>query len=207
MVTRYAPLKDTPNLKKMAKLLASMGKGNDTMLVHVTPREAELLKANGGAGTINPKTGLRQYAPVVRMVAVRVAVAVVLALAAAIPRAVLVGLRAATVPAVARRAAMAMATAATMARAAEATRLARLTVAPLPIPGLDGNASLTFLMILVQLEKKPHLASPARSVASAALSLIGRVRMDMKSQTRRRTQLAETRRAANLRGLSAAPPR
>lgn len=63
MVTRYAPLKDSPNLKAMAKLLASKGKGQDTMLVHITPHEAEILKANGGSGTINPETGLRQYDP------------------------------------------------------------------------------------------------------------------------------------------------
>jgi hypothetical protein len=33
----------------------------DTMLAHISPEEAALLKARGGAGTINPATGLPQY--------------------------------------------------------------------------------------------------------------------------------------------------
>ena len=31
------------------------------MLAHINPQEAELLKAMGGAGTINPRTGLREF--------------------------------------------------------------------------------------------------------------------------------------------------
>jgi len=33
----------------------------DTELAHVNPQEAALLKALGGSGTINPRTGLREY--------------------------------------------------------------------------------------------------------------------------------------------------
>jgi hypothetical protein len=33
----------------------------DTMLAHISPEEAAMLKARGGAGTINPNTGLPQY--------------------------------------------------------------------------------------------------------------------------------------------------
>lgn len=41
--------------------LASQGRGGDTMLAHINPREAEMLQRMGGAGTINPNTGLREY--------------------------------------------------------------------------------------------------------------------------------------------------
>jgi hypothetical protein len=42
--------------------LAQYGRNGDTMLAHITPEEAALLKARGGAGTINPMTGLPEYA-------------------------------------------------------------------------------------------------------------------------------------------------
>jgi len=41
--------------------LASQGRYGDTMLAHITPEEAALLKARGGAGTINPQTGLPEF--------------------------------------------------------------------------------------------------------------------------------------------------
>ena len=41
--------------------LASKGRYGDTELVHVTPQEKALLRALGGAGTINPETGLEEY--------------------------------------------------------------------------------------------------------------------------------------------------
>lgn len=43
------------------KNLASKGRYGDTMLAHINPEEAALLKARGGAGTINPKTGLPEF--------------------------------------------------------------------------------------------------------------------------------------------------
>jgi hypothetical protein len=43
------------------KNLASKGRYGDTMLAHINPQEAALLKSMGGAGTINPKTGLREF--------------------------------------------------------------------------------------------------------------------------------------------------
>lgn len=43
------------------KKLASKGRYGDTMLAHVNPQEAALLKSMGGAGTINPKTGLPEF--------------------------------------------------------------------------------------------------------------------------------------------------
>ena len=41
--------------------LASYGRNGDTMLAHINPQEAALLKSRGGAGTINPKTGLPEF--------------------------------------------------------------------------------------------------------------------------------------------------
>lgn len=43
------------------RTLASRGRFGDTMLAHINPEEAALLKARGGAGTLNPDTGLPQY--------------------------------------------------------------------------------------------------------------------------------------------------
>jgi len=43
------------------KNLASKGRNGDTMLAHINPEEAALLKARGGSGTINPKTGLPEF--------------------------------------------------------------------------------------------------------------------------------------------------
>ena len=41
--------------------LANMGRMGDTELAHVTPEEKRLLKAMGGSGTINPRTGMPEY--------------------------------------------------------------------------------------------------------------------------------------------------
>ena len=41
--------------------LANQGRGGDTELAHVNPQEKSMLKAMGGSGGINPKTGLREY--------------------------------------------------------------------------------------------------------------------------------------------------
>ena len=49
------------NLKKSAGILASAGRHGDTMLAHINPQEAAMLKAAGGSGTINPDTGLPEY--------------------------------------------------------------------------------------------------------------------------------------------------
>jgi hypothetical protein len=41
--------------------VAAAGRGGDTMLAHINPREAEMLRQMGGSGTINPNTGLHEY--------------------------------------------------------------------------------------------------------------------------------------------------
>lgn len=48
-------------LVSMAKKVSAAGRHGDTMLAHITPREAAMLKAMGGAGTINPATGLVEF--------------------------------------------------------------------------------------------------------------------------------------------------
>jgi hypothetical protein len=49
------------SLKAAARRVQKAGRGGDTVLAHITPEEAALLKSRGGAGTINPKTGLPEY--------------------------------------------------------------------------------------------------------------------------------------------------
>jgi hypothetical protein len=46
---------------KIGQALASKGRGGDTMIAHINPQEAAMLKARGGSGTINPKTGLPEF--------------------------------------------------------------------------------------------------------------------------------------------------
>jgi len=41
--------------------MQGMGRGQDTMLAHINPQEARMLQMMGGIGTINPRTGLREY--------------------------------------------------------------------------------------------------------------------------------------------------
>lgn len=45
----------------LAEMLRQMGRGPDTVLAHITPEEAQLLMERGGAGSINPMTGLPEF--------------------------------------------------------------------------------------------------------------------------------------------------
>jgi hypothetical protein len=49
------------DLKALAEMLRRQGRGQDTILAHITPQEAALLKSRGGAGTMNPDTGLPEF--------------------------------------------------------------------------------------------------------------------------------------------------
>jgi hypothetical protein len=49
------------NIKATAEKLQQYGRNGDTMLAHITPEEANLLKSVGGSGTINPNTGLPEF--------------------------------------------------------------------------------------------------------------------------------------------------
>jgi hypothetical protein len=44
-----------------AEALRQKGRGGDTILAHINPQEARMLKSMGGAGTINPATGLLEF--------------------------------------------------------------------------------------------------------------------------------------------------
>jgi len=48
-------------LADVGQYLASKGRGGDSILAHITPEEAAMLKRRGGAGTINPTTGLPEF--------------------------------------------------------------------------------------------------------------------------------------------------
>ena len=48
-------------IAEAARMVASHGRSGDTMLAHITKDEADLLRRHGGLGTLNPRTGLREY--------------------------------------------------------------------------------------------------------------------------------------------------
>lgn len=48
-------------IAEAARMVAASGRSGDTMLAHINKKEAALLKKHGGAGTLNPRTGLREY--------------------------------------------------------------------------------------------------------------------------------------------------
>ena len=48
-------------LKNLYMDISSMGDGGDTTLAHVNPDEVALLKASGGSGTLNARTGLVEF--------------------------------------------------------------------------------------------------------------------------------------------------
>lgn len=48
-------------LADVASYLAGKGRGGDSILAHITPEEAAMLKRHGGSGTINPATGLPEF--------------------------------------------------------------------------------------------------------------------------------------------------
>lgn len=49
------------DLPSLAKLLERKGRGKDTVLAHITPKEAEILHKAGGRGSKNPDTGLLEF--------------------------------------------------------------------------------------------------------------------------------------------------
>lgn len=48
-------------LASAAKQLAAQGRGGDTILAHINPKEAEVLRRMGGSGTVNPNTGITEF--------------------------------------------------------------------------------------------------------------------------------------------------
>lgn len=49
------------SLKPMAREMAAAGRYGDTMLAHISPVEAQILRRYGGSGTINPQTGAPEF--------------------------------------------------------------------------------------------------------------------------------------------------
>jgi hypothetical protein len=49
------------SLKEAANKVRAAGRDGDTILAHINPLEAGMLKRMGGSGTINPKTGLPEF--------------------------------------------------------------------------------------------------------------------------------------------------
>jgi len=49
------------SLKPIAKELQRQGRYGDTILAHITPAEARMLRRHGGGGTTNPVTGLPEF--------------------------------------------------------------------------------------------------------------------------------------------------
>jgi len=48
-------------IAEAARIVANQGRSGDTMLAHITADEARMLRKMGGAGTINPATGLPEF--------------------------------------------------------------------------------------------------------------------------------------------------
>lgn len=48
-------------LADVGQYLASKGRGGDSILAHINPEEAAMLRSRGGSGTINPITGLPEF--------------------------------------------------------------------------------------------------------------------------------------------------
>jgi len=57
----YAQGGQAHGLKALAQELPKYGRGGDSIVAHINPEEAMILKAMGGSGTINPVTGLPEY--------------------------------------------------------------------------------------------------------------------------------------------------
>jgi hypothetical protein len=56
-----ATMLPAPKLKAAVREAAHRGRGDDTLIAHINPREAALLKRLGGAGTRNPETGALEF--------------------------------------------------------------------------------------------------------------------------------------------------
>jgi hypothetical protein len=61
MATLAKLLQVDMGLPDMAKRLAAAGRGKDSILAHINPKEAKLLKKHGGKGSINPNTGIMEF--------------------------------------------------------------------------------------------------------------------------------------------------
>jgi hypothetical protein len=58
----FSGTKDKSKMKKLVEALAAKGRDGDTMLAHINPQEAQWLDQWTDGGSINPKTGLPEFA-------------------------------------------------------------------------------------------------------------------------------------------------
>jgi hypothetical protein len=58
---RGGEVKETYGLENAAEMIRRRGRGEDTVLAHITPQEAGILQLLGGSGQINPYTGLPEF--------------------------------------------------------------------------------------------------------------------------------------------------
>ena len=61
MATLAKLLQVDMGLPDMAKRLAAAGRGKDSILAHINPKEMALLKKHGGSGKTNPRTGIMEF--------------------------------------------------------------------------------------------------------------------------------------------------
>ena len=61
MATLAKLLQVDMSLPDMAKRLAAAGRGKDSILAHINPKEMALLKKHGGSGKVNPSTGVMEF--------------------------------------------------------------------------------------------------------------------------------------------------
>jgi hypothetical protein len=57
----YASGEQPNGIKSLAQELPKYGRYGDSIVAHINPQEADMLKAMGGSGTINPVTGLPEF--------------------------------------------------------------------------------------------------------------------------------------------------
>ena len=58
---RGGEVKETYGLDNIAEMIRRQGREGDTVLAHISPQEAGILKLLGGSGTTNPYTGLPEF--------------------------------------------------------------------------------------------------------------------------------------------------
>ena len=58
---RGGEVKETYGLDNIAEMIRQRGREGDTVLAHISPEEAGILKLLGGSGTTNPYTGLPEF--------------------------------------------------------------------------------------------------------------------------------------------------
>jgi hypothetical protein len=61
MYKRGGEVKETYGLENAAEMIRRQGRDGDTVLAHINPEEAGILKLLGGSGTTNPYTGLPEF--------------------------------------------------------------------------------------------------------------------------------------------------